>query len=122
VDLLVLTSFHRQFSQASFAASFGLVDGGSAIASPGFVFSITYQLSHYLSSSLQWKTGGDSFMKGGLHYDNQKLAVSTAVQVGRFTVSIDTSNASLCSWASSIRTVRSMVSIGFRTSAIYIAV
>jgi hypothetical protein len=57
------------------------VDGGSAIATPGFVFSITYQLSHHLTSSLEWKTGADSFMKGGLHYDNQKLAVSTAIQV-----------------------------------------
>lgn len=63
------------------AASFGLVDGGTAVAMPGFVFSVTYQLSHYLTSSLEWKTGGGSFMKGGLHYDNQKLAVSSAIQV-----------------------------------------
>jgi hypothetical protein len=62
-------------------ATFGLVDGSSSIATPGFVFSVTYQLSHHLTSSLQWKTGADSFMKGGLHYDNQKLAVSTALQV-----------------------------------------
>lgn len=64
------------------AATFGLVDGGSAtIITPGFIFSTTYQLSHHLSSSLEWKTGADSFMKGGLHYDNQKLAVSSAIQV-----------------------------------------
>ncbi|CAF1039354.1 unnamed protein product [Adineta steineri] len=69
--------------QASVAATIGLADsGGSAIVTPGFVFSITYQLSHYLTSSLEWKTGVDSFMKGGLHYDNQTLAVSSAIQLG----------------------------------------
>ncbi|CAF4466601.1 unnamed protein product, partial [Rotaria magnacalcarata] len=35
-----------------------------------------------LSSSLQWKTGADSCMKGGLHYDNQTLSVSSAIQLG----------------------------------------
>ncbi|CAF3901836.1 unnamed protein product [Rotaria magnacalcarata] len=32
--------------------------------------------------SLQWKTGADSCMKGGLHYDNQTLSVSSAIQLG----------------------------------------
>ncbi|CAF0971981.1 unnamed protein product [Adineta steineri] len=69
--------------QASVAATIGLADsGGSAIVTPGFVFSITYQLSHYVTSSLEWKTRVDSFMKGGLHYDNQTLAVSSAIQLG----------------------------------------
>jgi DnaJ family protein C protein 11 len=83
-NLAAFRYFRRltQKLQASIAATFGLVDGSSAIATPGFVFSITYQLSHHLTSSLQWKTGADSFMKGGLHYDNQKLAVSTALQLG----------------------------------------
>lgn len=63
------------------AATFGLVDGTSAVITPGFIFAVTYQLGHHLSSSLQWKTGMDSCMKGGLHYDNQKIAVSGAVQV-----------------------------------------
>ncbi|CAF0815386.1 unnamed protein product [Adineta ricciae] len=77
--------YFRRLTQklhASVAATIGLADGGSAIITPGFVFSITYQLSHHLTSSLEWKTGADSFMKGGLHYDNQKLAVSGAVQLG----------------------------------------
>ena len=59
----------------------GLVEDGSALATPGFIFSTTYQLSHHLTSSLQWKTGVDSFMKGGLHYDDQRLAVASAIQV-----------------------------------------
>ncbi|UJR26249.1 hypothetical protein I4U23_007589 [Adineta vaga] len=83
-NLAAFRYFRRltQKVQASVAATIGLVDGGSAIATPGFVFSISYQLSHHLTSSLEWKTGADSFMKGGLHYDNQKVAVSSAVQLG----------------------------------------
>jgi hypothetical protein len=57
------------------------IQNRNAIATPGFVFSVTYQLSQRLSSSLQWKAGKDSFMKGTLHYDNQKWAISSAVQV-----------------------------------------
>lgn len=63
------------------AATFGLVDGGSAIIAPGFVLAANYQLTHHLTSSLQWKAGADSFMKGGLHFDNQTVAVSTSLQV-----------------------------------------
>ena len=66
------------------ATTFTFLKGRNAIATPGFVFSITYQLSHQLTSSLQWKTGRDSFMKGSLHYDNQKWAVSSALQVKFF--------------------------------------
>ncbi|CAF3668708.1 unnamed protein product [Rotaria sordida] len=83
-NLAAFRYFRRltQKLQASIAATFGLVDGGSAIATPGFIFSITYQLSHHLTSSLEWKTGVDSCMKSGLHYDNQTVAVSTAIQLG----------------------------------------
>ena len=63
------------------STTFGLVEENSTIATPGFTFSVTYQLSHHLTSSLQWKTGADSYMRGGLHYDNQKLALSSAIQV-----------------------------------------
>ncbi|CAF1397683.1 unnamed protein product [Adineta ricciae] len=77
--------YFRRITQkfhASVATTFSFINGRRAIATPGFVFSITYQLSHHLTSSLQWKTGRGSFMKGALQYDNQKWAISSAVQLG----------------------------------------
>ncbi|CAF4071783.1 unnamed protein product [Rotaria magnacalcarata] len=83
-NLAAFRYFRRltQKLQASAAATFGLAEGGSTIITPSFLFSVTYQLTHHLSSSLQWKTGADSCMKGGLHYDNQTLSVSSAIQLG----------------------------------------
>lgn len=75
----------RQFSQGNVTATFGLVEGNSSIIAPGFLTALTYQLSQHTACSLQWKAGVDSFMKGGIHYDNQRLAVSSVVQV-RFIV------------------------------------
>ncbi|UJR22766.1 hypothetical protein I4U23_025798 [Adineta vaga] len=77
--------YFRRITQklhASVATTFSFIGGQKMIVTPGFVFSITYQLSHHLSSSLQWKTGRGSFMKGVLQYDNQKWALSSAVQLG----------------------------------------
>ncbi|CAM4907402.1 unnamed protein product [Rotaria socialis] len=83
-NLAAFRYFRRltQKLQASAAATFSLAEGGSAIIAPSFLFSVTYQLTHHLSSSLQWTTGANSCMKGGLHYDNQTLAVSSAIQLG----------------------------------------
>ncbi|CAF3822124.1 unnamed protein product [Rotaria magnacalcarata] len=68
--------------QANVNTTFSLLNGGKRLATSGFLFSITYQLANNLTSSLQWKTGRGSFMKGILQYDNQKWALSSAVQFG----------------------------------------
>ncbi|CAF0729051.1 unnamed protein product [Didymodactylos carnosus] len=103
-NILALRYFRRltQKLQASVSSSFVLMQAG-AIVTPGFLFSTTYQLGKHTSTSLQWKTGNDSFMKGestwfdnmlialkyashyfvaGLHYDNQQWSIATAVQLG----------------------------------------
>ncbi|CAF0778283.1 unnamed protein product [Adineta steineri] len=77
--------YFRRITQklhASVATTFSFIKGRRAIATPGFVFSTSYQLSHHLTSSLQWKTGRGSYMKGFLHYDNQKWSISSALQLG----------------------------------------
>ena len=75
------TTFSYSFSQASVNTTFSFMNGHGVIAISGFLFSINYQLGHNLTSSLQWKTGRDSFMKGILRYSSQKLTISSVIQV-----------------------------------------
>lgn len=74
-----------QFSQANISTTFGVKSSGATVITPGISTSFTYQLSNHLSSSLSWKAGMNSSMKGSLYYDNQTMIVSTAVQVCRNT-------------------------------------
>ncbi|CAF4234565.1 unnamed protein product [Rotaria sp. Silwood2] len=68
--------------QANVHTTFSFISSRRTIVTSGFIFSINYQLAHNLTSSLQWKTGRDSFMKGILQYDKQKWMVSSAIQLG----------------------------------------
>ncbi|CAF3943861.1 unnamed protein product, partial [Rotaria sp. Silwood1] len=62
--------------------TFSLIKNRKTIITSGFIFSLNYQLTHNLTSSLQWKTGRNSFMKGILQYDKQKWMISSAIQLG----------------------------------------
>lgn len=81
---------------------------------------MTYPLSNHLNSSLQWKTGKGSFMKGVLQYDNQKWAISSAVQVCFIYLNQSIENIENCfSWELLIHLEQLMVFIDFLIYAIY---
>ncbi|CAF0936200.1 unnamed protein product [Rotaria sordida] len=68
--------------QANVHTTFSFIMSRKTLVTSGFIFSINYQLTHNLTSSLQWKTGRASFMKGILQYNRQKWMVSSAIQLG----------------------------------------
>ncbi|CAF1496628.1 unnamed protein product [Rotaria sp. Silwood1] len=77
--------YFRRITQklhANVHTTFSLIKNRQAIITSGFIFSLNYQLTHNLTSSLQWKTGRNSFMKGILQYDKQKWMISSAIQLG----------------------------------------
>ncbi|CAF5042538.1 unnamed protein product [Rotaria sp. Silwood1] len=77
--------YFRRITQklhANVHTTFSLIKNRKTIITSGFIFSLNYQLTHNLTSSLQWKTGRNSFMKGILQYDKQKWMISSAIQLG----------------------------------------